>query len=184
MTIDDVAKTIRSDDLGFFDAYGISLIPDGAIIVGSGGSVQRQTFAGWQPFARGIEEDLFGVAAFAGSSAWAVGAGGVSYRLENAGWRPFDTGTTATLRTVVGASPTDAVAAGDGGVLLRFDGRWRPLESGVESALRASVRAGPVTYVVGDHGVCFIDEVECEPLRRLLVALLLGRTGPLPPDAL
>src|SRR5207245_10421866 len=121
-----------------FDTYGISLIPDGAIIVGSGGSVQRQTFAGWQPFARGIEEDIFGIAAFGGSSAWAVGAGGVSYRLENAGWRPFDTGTTAALRTVAGASPTDAVAAGDGGVLLRFDGRWRPPEGGGGGRARAA----------------------------------------------
>jgi hypothetical protein len=160
VTINDRAKTIQPDDLGPFDAHGISLVADGALVVGSEGNVQRQTSAGWQPFARGIEEDLFGVAGFGGASAWMVGAGGVSYRLEDAGWRPFATGTSAVLRTVAGASPGDAVAAGDDGVLLRFDfdGRWRPLESGVQNRLRAAVRAGAVTYVAGDRGVALAIE--------------------------
>jgi hypothetical protein len=160
LTIDDRTKTIQPDDLGLFDANAISLLPDGALVVGSDGTVQRQTSAGWQQFARGIEEDLFGVVGFQGASAWAVGADGVSYRLEDAGWRPFATGTTVALRTVAGASAADAVAAGDGGVLLRFDfdGRWRPLESGVQNPLRASARAGTVTYVVGDRGIALAIE--------------------------
>jgi hypothetical protein len=153
LVIDDVAKTIRADDLGIFDLSGISLLPDGALVVGEQGTVQRQTAAGWIQYAQGLTEDLFGVAGFSGTSAWAVGSGGISYRLEAAGWRPFETGTTAALRTVVGGSPTDAIAAGDDGVLLRFDGRWRALDSGVKTPLRASARVGGVTYVTGDGGV-------------------------------
>lgn len=153
LIVDDVAKTIRAEDVGIHDLNAISILPDGALVVGEQGNVQRQTAAGWIPFAQGLSEDLFGVVGFSGSSAWAVGSGGVSYRLEPAGWRPFETGTTAALRTVTGASPSDAIAAGDDGVLLRFDGRWRPLESGVKSALRASARAGGATYVTGDGGV-------------------------------
>ena len=158
LTIDDLAKTISTDDIGFFDAYSIALLPDGALVVGSEGNVQRQTSAGWEQFARGLDEDLFGVAGFSSASAWAVGAAGVAYRLETAGWRPFDTGTSTPLRTVAGASPTDAVAAGDGGVILRFDGRWRSLESGVQRELRASARVGTSTYVVGDGGTALVVE--------------------------
>jgi photosystem II stability/assembly factor-like uncharacterized protein len=158
VNIDDLAKTIHADDVGLFNAYALALLPDGALVVGSEGTVQRQTLAGWDPYAAGIDEDLYGVAAFAGSSAWIVGAGGVTYRLESAGWRQYETGTTASLRTIAAASPTEAIAAGDDGVLLRFDGHWRPLESGVKDELRASVRVGPVTYVVGDHGTALVVE--------------------------
>ena len=153
VTVDDRSKTIRADDIGLFDAYGIGLLPDGALVAGSGGNVYRQSSAGWQPYADGIPEDLFSVVGFSGSSAWAVGSQGASYRLDSAGWRPFPTGTSETLRTIAGGSPTDAVAAGDRGVLLRFDGHWVALASGVDSELRASARAGSVTYVVGDNGV-------------------------------
>src|SRR5712691_6260048 len=66
LTIDDRAKTIRADDLGSFNLYGISLLPDGALVVGSDGNVERQTSSGWQPYARGIEEDLLAVVGFTG----------------------------------------------------------------------------------------------------------------------
>jgi hypothetical protein len=158
MTIDDVAKTIRADDIGLFNVYAISLLPDGALVVGSDGAVQRQTAGGWDRYADGIHEDLYGVVGFAGSSAWTVGAGGVTYRLEAAGWKQFETGTSASLRTIAAASPTEAIAAGDDGVLLRFDGNWRPLESGVKQELRASARVGPTTYVVGDSGAALVVE--------------------------
>jgi hypothetical protein len=158
VSIDDLAKTISADDIGLFNAYALSLLPDGALVVGSEGSVQRQTAAGWNPYAAGIDEDLYGVAAFAGSSAWIVGAGGVTYRLESVGWKQYETGTTASLRTIAAASPTEAIAAGDDGVLLRFDGRWRSLESGVQHELRASARVGPITYVVGDGGTALAVE--------------------------
>jgi hypothetical protein len=158
VSIDDLAKTIRADDLGLFNAYALSLVPDGALVVGSDGTVQRQTAAGWIPYANGIDEDLYGVVGFAGGSAWTVGAGGVTFRLEPLGWMQYETGTTASLRTVAASSPTEAIAAGDDGVLLRFDGRWRALESGVHNELRASVRVGAITYVVGDRGTALAVE--------------------------
>ena len=169
VTIDDLAKTIRADDIGLFDAYAISLMPDGALVVGSSGSVQRQTSAGWDRFAAGIDEDLYGVQGFASGSAWMVGAAGATYRLEpvggDVGWKPYDTGTTSSLRTIAASAPTEAIAAGDDGVLLRFDGKWRPLESGVKNELRASTRVGAVTYVVGDGGT--VLAVEGNVVRRV-----------------
>jgi hypothetical protein len=158
VSIDDLGKTIRADDLGVFNAYALSLMPDGALVVGSDGTVQRQTAAGWSEYAKGITEDLYGVVGFSSGSAWAVGAGGVAYRLEPAGWRPFETGTPSSLRTVAAASPTEAIAAGDDGVILRFDGRWHALDSGVKQELRASVRVGALTYVVGDSGTALVVE--------------------------
>ena len=158
VSIDDLAKTINADDIGLFNAYAVSLLPDGTLVVGSDGTVQRQTAAGWGDYARGIDEDLYGVVGFAGSSAWIVGAGGVTYRLESVGWKQYETGTTASLRTISAASPIEAIAAGDDGVILRFDGRWRALESGVKRELRASARVGPVTYVVGDAGTALAIE--------------------------
>jgi len=153
LTIDDRAKAIRADDLGIVDLFGISLLPDGSLVVGAGGAVLRQTANGWQPYARGLEEDLFGVVGFSATSAWTVGSNGAAFRLEDAGWRQFATGTTVTLRAVAASSANDAVAAGDGGTVLRFDGRWRPLDTGVKTDLRAAVRVGQVTYVAGDDGV-------------------------------
>jgi hypothetical protein len=162
VTIDDLAKTIHADDIGLFDAYAVSLLPDGALVVGSGGSVQRQSSTGWDRYAQGIDEDLYSVVGFAGGSAWMVGAGGVTYRLEkvggDVGWKPYETGTTAALRTIAATSPAEAIAAGDDGVLLRFDGSWRALESGVKNELRASSRVGPITYVVGDGGTALAVE--------------------------
>lgn len=158
VSIDDRAKTIYPDDLGPFDANGIAVTPDGALVVGSQGMIQRQTSGGWDLYARGIDEDLFAVVGFGGKSAWAVGAAGVSYRLEDRGWVQYPTGTKEALRTVTAASPLDAIAAGDGGVLLRFDGKWLPLESGVQYGLRASTRLGSITYVVGDGGTALAVE--------------------------
>ena len=162
VSIDEVARTIQADDIGLFDAYSVSILPDGALVVGSDGSVQRHSSAGWDKYAEGIDEDLYGVVGFAGGSAWMVGAKGVTYRLEKAGeavgWKPYESGTTVALRTIAATSPTEAVAAGDDGVLLRFDGRWRPLESGVKHELRASARVGPITYVVGDAGTALAVE--------------------------
>ena len=162
VVIDDLAKTIHADDIGIFNAYAVSLVPDGALVVGSDGSVQRQSSTGWDKYAQGIDEDLYGVIGFAGGSAWMVGAGGVTYRLEKVdgvfGWRPHETGTTAALRTIAATSPTEAIAAGDDGVVLRFDGSWRPLESGVKNELRASARVGAITYVVGDGGTALAVE--------------------------
>src|SRR5207248_940478 len=54
VTIDDLGKTIRADDIGSFNAYAVSVVPDGALVVGSEGNVQRQSFAGWDQYAGGI----------------------------------------------------------------------------------------------------------------------------------
>ena len=162
VNIDDLAKTIHADDVGLFNAYALALLPDGALVVGSGGSVQRQTSGGWDRFAGGIDEDLYGVLGFPSGSAWMVGAAGATYRLEQVGadigWKPYETGTTSSLRTIAASAPTEAIAAGDDGVLLRFDGKWNPLESGVQHELRASARVGATTYVVGDAGTVLAVE--------------------------
>jgi len=162
VVIDDLAKTIHADDIGIFNAYAVSLVPDGALVVGSDGNVQRQSSTGWDKYAQGIDEDLYGVIGFAGGSAWMVGAGGVTYRLEKVGgdfgWKPYETGTTVALRTIAATSPTEAIAAGDDGVVLRFDGSWRALESGVKNELRGSARVGAITYVVGDGGTALAVE--------------------------
>ena len=165
LTVDDRAKTIRADDVGFNDFYGVSLLPDGALAVGSRGTVQRQTSAGWQPYAQGLEDDLFAVVGFSGSSAWTVGSGGASYRLEAAGWRPFPTGVTTPLRALTGPSATDVLAVGDGGTIIRFDGRWQTLVSGVDTTLLAAVRAGTTTYVAGEGGVAL--SIEGSQVKRI-----------------
>jgi hypothetical protein len=165
LTIDDKAKTIRADDVGFMDFYGVSLLPDGALAVGSQGTVQRQTSVGWQPYAQGLTEDFFAVLAFSGSSAWTVGSGGASYRLESAGWRPFATGVTAPLRALTGPSATDVVAVGDGGTVIRFDGRWQTVPSGVDGALLAATRAGATTYAAGEGGVALA--IQGSQVRRI-----------------
>jgi hypothetical protein len=160
--IDDIGKAIRADDIGSFNAYAVSLMGESVLVVGSDGNVQRQTAAGWDPYADGITDDLYGVVGFTGGSAWMVGAAGASYRLEKVGgtvgWKPYDTGTKVSLRTIAATSPTEAIAAGDDGVILRFDGRWHQLESGVTQELRSSVRVGPLTYVVGDSGTALVVE--------------------------
>src|SRR5438477_259418 len=165
LTIDDRAKTIRADDVGFNDFYGVSLLPDGALAVGSRGTVQRQTSAGWQPYAQGLEDDLFAVVGFSGSSAWTIGSGGASYRLEAAGWRPFPTGVTTPLRALTGPSATDVLAVGDGRTIIRFRGRWQTLVSGVDTALLAAVRAGTTTYVAGEGGVAL--SIEGSQVKRI-----------------
>jgi hypothetical protein len=154
LTVDERAREIRPHDVSLQDDYyGVAVLLDGAFVVGAAGTVQRQTIAGWQPYAKGIQEDLYAVAAFDGQSVWTVGAAGAAYRLEPAGWRQFPTGTTVALRTIAGASMSDLVAAGDDGVLLRFDGEWKPLASGTHARLRAATRSGSTTYVVGDGGL-------------------------------
>src|SRR5207253_5067790 len=59
LSIDNLGKTIRADDIGVFIAYALSLMPDGALVVGSDGTVLRQTSAGWSDYAKGITEDLY-----------------------------------------------------------------------------------------------------------------------------
>ena len=156
VTADDAARTVRVDTTGLEDLNAVSLLADGAIAVGQRGTVLRQVAAGWGPYARGLEEDLFGVTAFSASSAWAVGATGATYRLEEAGWRPVPSGVIATLRAVAGGSVGEVVAAGDGGTVLRFDGGWRRVDVGFSGTLRAVARVAGRTWIAGDGGAVYV----------------------------
>ncbi len=156
VTADDTARTVRVDTTGLEDLSAVAILPDGSIAVGQRGTVLRQVAAGWGPYARGLEEDLFGVAAFSASSAWAVGAGGATYRLEEAGWRPVPSGVTTTLRAVAGGSVGDVVAVGDAGTVLRFDGSWKRVDTGFHGTLRAAARAAGRTWIGGDGGAVYV----------------------------
>lgn len=155
VTADDTARTVRIDTTGLEDLNAVAILRDGSMAVGQRGIVLRQVAAGWGPYARGLEEDLFGLAAFSASSAWAVGAGGATYRLEEAGWRPVPSGVTATLRAVAGESAGDVVAVGDAGTVLRFDGRWQRVESGFAGTFRAAAQAAGRTWIGGDGGAVY-----------------------------
>lgn len=152
VTANDTARTVRVDTTGLEDLNAVAPLPDGVIAAGQRGTVLRQVPAGWSPYARGLEEDLFGLAAFSASSAWAVGAGGATYRLEEAGWRPIPSGVTATLRGVAGTAADSVIAVGDAGTVLVWQGAWKKLQVGTTANLRGVARAAGVSYVVGDGG--------------------------------
>lgn len=152
VTADDVARTVRVDTTQLEDLNAIAALAGGSLAVGQRGTVLRQVAAGWGAYAAGLQEDLYGVAAFSASSAWAVGAGGVTYRLEERGWLPVSSGVTTTLRAVAGASADDVIAVGDAGTVLIWQGTWEKLEVGTPANLRAAVRMAGVSWVVGDGG--------------------------------
>ena len=152
ITIDDTQQTIRSDTVQIEDFLGVAPIIGGMLVVGRAGTVQRQGGSGWGVYAAGIDEDLYGVAVFDATSAWAVGAGGVTYRLEPAGWHPIPSGVTVTLRAIAARAVDDAVVVGDDGVILIWDGGWKPLDAPVHVAYRAALRVDDITYIAGDHG--------------------------------
>ena len=152
ITIDDTQQTIRSDAVQVEDFLAVAPLAGGMLAVGRMGTVQRQGGNGWGVYASGIDEDLYGVAAFDATSAWIVGAGGVTYRLEPAGWRPVPSGVTVTLRAIAARAVDDAVVVGDDGVILIWDGRWKPLDAPVHVAYRAALRVDDITYIAGDHG--------------------------------
>ena len=152
VSINDRDQTIRSDSVLLEDLLGVAPLAEGVLAVGRTGTVERQGSGGWGVYAAGIDEDLFAVAAFGPSSAWAVGSGGVSYRLEPAGWRPVPTGVTATLRAIAARSVDDAVAVGDDGVIITWAGRWTVVGGAPKVPYHAVLRAGPAVYVAGDGG--------------------------------
>jgi hypothetical protein len=156
LIIDDRLRQITSFDVTLADLIGVAAMPEGAMAVGTAGTVMFLSGGSWQEYARGLEEDLYGIVAFGPQSAWVVGAQGASYRLEAAGWRPVPTGVTVTLRAVSATSPQSAVAAGDGGTLVVFDGTWKPVETSVTTNLRAIARLGSREWIVGDAGTVLI----------------------------
>lgn len=152
LILDDQVRQITSFDVTVEDLRGAAAMPQGMMAVGTRGTVMLLSGGTWQPYARGLEEDLNAVVAFDLQSAWVVGSQGISYRLETAGWRPLPTGVSVSLRAVSSTGPQNAVAAGDGGTLLVFDGAWKPVETGVTANLRSIARLGGVDWIVGDGG--------------------------------
>ena len=155
ITIDDTQQTIRSDAVQIEDFLGVAPMIGGMLVVGRAGTVQRQGGSGWGVYAAGIDEDLYGVAVFDATSAWAVGAGGVTYRLEPAGWRPIPSGVTVTLRAIAARAVDDAVVVGDDGTVLFWGGGWKPIGAPKGVVFRAALRVGDVTYIAGDRGLLF-----------------------------
>jgi hypothetical protein len=152
ITIDDRLQTIRSDTVQVEDFLGLAPLADGLLVVGRTGTVERQNGNGWGLYASGIDEDLYAVAAFSPTSAWAIGSGGVTYRLESVGWRPVATGVTVTLRAIAARAVDDAVAVGDDATVLTWDGSWKRLAPPVHVGFRAALRVGDTTYIAGDQG--------------------------------
>lgn len=176
VTISDRDRTIRSDGIVLEDLLGVAPLADGVLAVGRAGTVQRQGAGGWGAYAAGLTEDLFGVVAFNGESAWAVGAGGVSYRLEPAGWRPVATGVTTTLRAIAARAVDDVVVAGDDGVILTWSGQWKRVDADapVHVRYRAALRVGgSTTYLAGDAGTLlrFTGGTSSDPSSFALVPL-------------
>lgn len=163
LLVDENAQQIRADILGIEDLSGVSRMRDGVLVSGTRGAVQLLTAGQWQPFAAGIDEDLYAIRGFSLSSAWAVGAGGTAYRLEPAGWREVPTGVDVSLLSVAARSATDVIAVGEDGTIVRFDGKgWSTVTSDVETDLRDVLLSSDV-WIVGDGGVVLTGE----PLRRL-----------------
>lgn len=156
LILDDRARQIQSFDVTLEDLRGVAAMPEGAMVVGTHGTVLLLSGGTWQPYASGLEEDLNAIVVFELQSAWVVGSQGASYRLEAAGWRPVPTGVTVALRAVGGTGPQQAWAVGDAGTFLTFDGTWKPVESGVTTNLRAIARLGGALWIVGDAGTVLI----------------------------
>ena len=156
LIIDDRLRQITSFDVTLADLVGVAAMPEGAMAVGTAGTVMFLSGGSWQEYARGLGEDLYGIVAFGPQSAWVVGSQGASYRLEAAGWRPVPTGVTVTLRAVSATGPQSAVAAGDAGTVLVFDGAWKPVDATVTTNLRAVARIGSREWIVGDAGTVLI----------------------------
>jgi hypothetical protein len=154
LILDDRARQINAFDLTVEDLRAVAAMPQGAMVVGTHGTVMLLLGGSWQPYASGIEEDLNGLVVFGLQSGWAVGSQGISYRLEVAGWRSVTTGVDVALRAVAGPNAQTAVAVGDGGTVLALSGlTWSKVDSGIDTALRAVAVVGPTAWVVGDNGV-------------------------------
>jgi hypothetical protein len=165
---DETSRQIRATDVGIDDLHGVAAVGDGALMVGTSGTVFILAGGEIQPYARGIDEDLNGVVAFAVNSAWAVGDAGITYRLDNRGWNPVGSGQTKTLRGIAGTTAANVVAVGDGGtVVVWADGQWNPVRSGVTTDLR-DVIAAPGLWIVGDKGTLLTTGASPDaPLRRV-----------------
>jgi hypothetical protein len=153
--MDEQARQIRSIDVSQSDLYGVSVVGDGALMVGAQGLVLILAGGDLQPYARGIDEDLRAVVGFGLRSAWAVGQDGITYRLDDRGWSAIASGQTRTLH---------AVAVGDGGAVVRYDSGWHPVASGVDVDLR-DVIVQPALWIAGNRGTLLTGTLDA--LRRV-----------------
>ena len=149
--IDELQRQIHSTDVTVDDFHGVAALADGALMVGTRGTVFILAGNDIQPFASGIDEGLNDVVAFSQTSAWVVGDAGITYRLDQRGWQPIGTSQTKTLRAVAATTAANAVAVGDDGVIVRYDGGWKPVESGATAKLN-DVIVDPTVWIAGDHG--------------------------------
>ena len=165
---DEVTKQIRSTDISTEDLLGVAPLPAGALMVGRTGTVLIIDNGNFQPYAQGIDEDLFDVVAFSVQSAWAVGAQGITYRLDARGWAPIGSGQGNTLRAIAATTPANAVAVGDAGTIVSFtSGGWLAAKSGVDVVLR-DVIVDPGLWIAGDNGTLLTTSgVPATPFRKV-----------------
>jgi hypothetical protein len=167
MVSDETTRQIRATDITVEELWGVSPLPDGAIIVGSRGAVFLIDRGDVHPYAVGIDEDLFDVVAFSVTSAWAVGAAGITYRLDARGWNPVGSGQTNSLRAVAGTTAGNVVAVGDAGTIVTFASGWNKANSGVDVTLR-DVIVDPAIWIAGDRGTLLTASgVPSAPFRRI-----------------
>ena len=148
---DEQSHEIRSTDISLEDLYGVAPLPAGALMVGTRGAVYVLDNGDIQPYAQGIDEDLFDVVAFDLQSAWAVGDQGITYRLDQRGWSPIGSGQGKPLRAIAATTPANAVAVGDAGTVVTYVNGWQQANSGVTVNLR-DVIVSPGLWIVGDGG--------------------------------
>jgi hypothetical protein len=164
---DEQTRQISSVDISLEDLFGVSPLPAGALMVGTRGAVYVLDNGDFQPYAQGIDEDLFGVVAFGLQSAWAVGDHGITYRLDQRGWAPIGSGQGKALRAVAATTPANAVAVGDAGTVVSYVSGWLPANSGVSVSLR-DVIVTPGLWIVGDGGtVLTTGGTPAAPLRTV-----------------
>jgi hypothetical protein len=166
---DEVAQQIHSTDITQLeDLFGISILPDGVVIVGSRGSVFLLDPSGANQGPSVTDEDLFGVVAFSLQSVWVVGDHGITYRLDTRGWTAIGSGQRNALRAIAGTTVTNVVAVGDAGTIVTYaNGAWLNAKSGVDVALR-DVIVAPGLWVAGDGGTLLTTSgVPATPFRRV-----------------
>ena len=165
---DEQAKQIRAVDLANEDFFGISTLPEGALVVGTRGTVIFLDTNGDAHPATPVDEDLFGVVAFSLESGWVVGDHGITYRLDQRGLVATGSGQGNALRAVAGTTPANVVAVGDAGTIVTFaNGAWLSATSGVDVTLR-DVIVAPGVWVAGDGGTLLTTSgVPSPPFRRV-----------------
>jgi hypothetical protein len=167
MVSEETTRQIRATDITIEELWGVATLPDGALIVGARGAVFLIDHGDIQPYAIGIDEDLFDVVAFSLTSAWAVGGAGITYRLDARGWNPVGSGQTNTLRAVAGATAANVVAVGDAGTIVTFASGWNTATSGVDVTLR-DVIVEPAIWIAGDRGTLLTSSgVPSAPFRKI-----------------